>query len=218
LSAVTEHEEKVQDPMGMFLYALRAPETRRQYPRRLKVFLDYLKLEGPIEQQAIEFLSKAKQNVQWAQNSLMQFITFQKERAKNGEISYLTIGNYYKATKLFIEMNTDTPIINWKKITRGIMVLDVSMRGRLEKKFDKAINRIPSFIDTFHKPEVKSKLHITNEEDFILGWSYGYIIDNFSNDFVSTKSRLANTEELKEAYDILFKRTAEIREVIFKGG
>jgi hypothetical protein len=120
LSAVTEHKEKVQDPMEVFLYALRAPETRRQYPRRLKVFLDYLKLEGPIEQQATEFLSKAKQNVQWAQNSLMQFITFQKERAKNGEISYLTIGNYYKATKLFIEMNTDTPIINWKRIARGI--------------------------------------------------------------------------------------------------
>jgi hypothetical protein len=67
-----------------------------------------------------EFLAKVKQNLQWDQNSLMQFITFQKERAKNGEISYLTIGNYYKATKLFIEMNTDTPIINWKKIARGI--------------------------------------------------------------------------------------------------
>jgi hypothetical protein len=120
LSAITKQEEEVQDPMGAFLYALRAPETKRQYPRRLKVFLDYLKLEGPIEQQAIEFLAKAKQNLQWAQNSLMQFITFQKERAKNGEISYLTIGNYYKATKLFVEMNTDTPIINWKKIARGI--------------------------------------------------------------------------------------------------
>jgi predicted transport protein len=81
LSAITEQEE-LQDPMGVFLYALRAPETRRQYPRRLKVFLDYLKLEGPIEQQAKEFLAKAKQNMQWAQNSLMQFITFQTERSE----------------------------------------------------------------------------------------------------------------------------------------
>jgi hypothetical protein len=50
----------------------------------------------------------------------MLFISFQKELVRNGEISYSTITNYYKATKLFIEMNIDTPIINWKKISRGI--------------------------------------------------------------------------------------------------
>ena len=109
-----------QDPLSVFLYALKAPETRRQYPRRLKVFLDYMKLEGPIEQQAVQFLTLIKQNSQWLQSFLMQFISFQKERASNHEISYSTIGNYYKATKLFIEMNIDTPVINWKKISRGI--------------------------------------------------------------------------------------------------
>ena len=109
-----------QDPLSVFLYALKAPETRRQYPRRLKVFLDYMKLEGPIEQQAVQFLTLIKQNSQWLQSSLIQFISFQKERASNHEISYSTIGNYYKATKLFIEMNIDTPVINWKKISRGI--------------------------------------------------------------------------------------------------
>jgi hypothetical protein len=116
----TQYREEEQDPMSVFLYALKAPETKRQYPRRLKIFLDYLKLGGPTEQQVKELLAKAKQNPQWFKNSLMQFIAFQKERAKNGEITYSTIGNYYKATKLFMEMNTDTPIINWKKITRGI--------------------------------------------------------------------------------------------------
>jgi hypothetical protein len=29
-----------------FLYALKAPETKRQYPRRLKVFLDFLQIES----------------------------------------------------------------------------------------------------------------------------------------------------------------------------
>jgi hypothetical protein len=109
-----------EDPLSVFLYALKAPETKRQYPRRLKVFLDYLKLEGPLEHQLKELLTQARQNPQWLQASLMQFVSFQKERAKNGEISYSTISNYYKATKLFIEMNIDAPIINWKKITRGI--------------------------------------------------------------------------------------------------
>lgn len=113
-------ETQYQDPLSIFLYALKAPETRRQYPRRLKVFLDYLKLEGPVEQQAIEFLTRMKQNLQWLQLSLMQFVSFQKELVRSGEISCSTIANYYKATKLFIEMNIDAPIINWKKIIRGI--------------------------------------------------------------------------------------------------
>jgi site-specific recombinase XerC len=109
-----------EDPLSVFLYALKAPETKRQYPRRLKVFLDFLKLQGPIEQQSIQFLTLVKQNPQWLQSSLMQFISFQKERARKGEISHSTINNYYKATKLFIDMNVDTPIINWKKVSRGI--------------------------------------------------------------------------------------------------
>jgi hypothetical protein len=124
---VTQLEEKKEEandddennPLSVFLYALKAPETRRQYPRRAKVFFDFLKLEEPLEKQARDFLSKARQNPQWAQSSLMQFIVFQK-RAQAGEISYSTISNYYKATKLFVEMNTDYPIINWKKISKGL--------------------------------------------------------------------------------------------------
>ena len=31
-----------ENPLAMFMYALRAPESKRQYPKRLKVFLDFL--------------------------------------------------------------------------------------------------------------------------------------------------------------------------------
>ncbi len=96
--APTTTTTQYEDPPSVFLYALKAPETRRQYPRRLKVFLDYLKLEGPLEQQIVEYLTHTKRNPQWLQSSLMQFISFQKERARNGEISCSTINNYYKAT------------------------------------------------------------------------------------------------------------------------
>jgi len=50
------------DPMSVFLYALKAPESRRQYPRRLKVFLDFLKLDGDLAQQARYFLVKVKED------------------------------------------------------------------------------------------------------------------------------------------------------------
>jgi integrase len=48
----------------------------------------------------------------------MKFIEFQKGRCIQKEISESTISNYYKATKLFCEMNDLT--LNWKKISRGL--------------------------------------------------------------------------------------------------
>ena len=46
------------------MYALKAAESRRQYPQRFKMFLDYLKLEGALEKQAKQFLSKARNDIQ----------------------------------------------------------------------------------------------------------------------------------------------------------
>jgi hypothetical protein len=117
---VSSTEEKLEDPLANFLYALKAPETKRQYPRRFKVFLDFLQLDGTFEEQTREFLIRARQNGRWVQDNFMRFILFQKERAKREEISESTISNYYKATKLFCEMNDLA--IGWKKIARGLPV------------------------------------------------------------------------------------------------
>ena len=89
--AVTEEQ---QDPLSMFLYALKAPETKRQYPRRFKVFLDFLKLEGTFEEQAKQFLVKARANPQWAQDNFMQFVAFQIERTRRKEITESTIAKH----------------------------------------------------------------------------------------------------------------------------
>jgi hypothetical protein len=104
--------------MTVFTYALKAAESKRQYPRRLKIFLDYLELEGNLQQQAEQFYLEAIGNHAWVEESLMSFIAYEKERSKNGEISDSTIPNYYRATKLFCEMNDIT--LNWKKIARGL--------------------------------------------------------------------------------------------------
>jgi integrase len=109
-----------QDPLMIFKYALKSSESQRQYPGRLKVFLDYLGLGGTIDEQTKDFAEKARNNPQWLQDSLMKFIVHQKERVSRKEISEGTIGNYYKAVKLFCEMNFDQPIVNWKKVARGM--------------------------------------------------------------------------------------------------
>jgi hypothetical protein len=63
---VNSHLEIIeeQNPIVAFSYALKAPETKRQYPRRFKMFVDFLKLEGPLEEQAKQFLLKARENQQ----------------------------------------------------------------------------------------------------------------------------------------------------------
>jgi uncharacterized protein YecE (DUF72 family) len=40
------YENTDLSPYRKFIYALRAPESKRQYPKRLQVFLDYLKTDG----------------------------------------------------------------------------------------------------------------------------------------------------------------------------
>ena len=62
-------EEK--DPMVVsFMYGLRAPDTKRQYPRRFQYFLNFLSIEGTLDEQAKQFTLKARQNSQSTQESL----------------------------------------------------------------------------------------------------------------------------------------------------
>jgi hypothetical protein len=47
-----EVETLTKNSLAPFIYALKAAESKRQYPKRFKVFLDYLKIEGDLETQA----------------------------------------------------------------------------------------------------------------------------------------------------------------------
>jgi hypothetical protein len=114
-----------ENPLSMFMYALKAPESKRQYPKRLKVFLDFLTSKNELshsdlENQCREFIVKSQIDPKWANNKLMDFVLYQKERVYKNEIVYATIRNYLKTVKLFLEMNSDVPIVNWKRITKGL--------------------------------------------------------------------------------------------------
>jgi hypothetical protein len=114
-----------ENPLQMFMYALKAPESKRQYPKRLKVFLDFLTYKNELfhsdlENQCKEFMIKSQIDSKWANSQLIHFVQYQKERVYKGEIVYATIRNYLKTVKLFLEMNSDVPIVNWKRITKGL--------------------------------------------------------------------------------------------------
>jgi len=83
------------------MYALKSSEARRQYPKRLKMLFDFLGLPGSLEEQANEFLDKARQNIQWSQDSIMKFLDYHKERVRRKELAAGTLKNYYRAAKLF---------------------------------------------------------------------------------------------------------------------
>jgi integrase len=105
--------------MAKLMYGLKSSEARRQYPRRFKMFLDFIGLEGTINEQARQLLVQTKDSPSITDERFMEFVEFQLERSRRGEIAESTISNYYKATKLFCEMN-DISTVNWKKIRRGI--------------------------------------------------------------------------------------------------
>ena len=121
-----------KDAYGAFEYALRAEETKRQWPRRLDVFLTYLQLEGKDVKERTNRLYDLIQNegTSWLELHLIDFISFQKQRVINKEITDTTINNYIKPIKTFCDMNNI--LINWKYIRKGVP------KGRKS-----AIDRIP---------------------------------------------------------------------------
>ena len=106
------------DPWTLYLYAMRSPATKEKYLMRLGKFLDFLRLQGTLENKARFFAEKGKYDSAWAFNGTLEFLQIQKERFSRKEIAAGTIRNYVKSIKLFCQMADVS--IPWEKITRGL--------------------------------------------------------------------------------------------------
>jgi hypothetical protein len=104
----------------MFVYAIRSALTRDYYLRRLRRFFDFINLEKKrtIEERCNLFAEKGKTDSNWAFNSIIEFLQFQKERVEKREITGASLRNFVKPIKLFCEMS-DIPV-PWKKVVRGL--------------------------------------------------------------------------------------------------
>ena len=123
-----------QDPYSLFIYALKAPETKRKYVGHLITFFDFV--DGSperqpnvrrrktteelmnLQQKAYSFVEKARKDKNWAFLRVLEFLQFQKDRIERKEIVAGTLKNYSKAIRLFCEMSEIE--IPWKRITRGL--------------------------------------------------------------------------------------------------
>lgn len=108
-------------PLSLFISMLGSSESIRQYPQRLKVFFDFLKINGDIKEQAITFVNTYKgDNNGELEKQLIMFARYQKERVNNKEISPSTVPNFFKAVKLFCQANRLSNQVEWKLVSKGI--------------------------------------------------------------------------------------------------
>ena len=70
------------DPMAAFTDALKASESKRQYSRRFKIFLDYLNLKGALVEQAEQFYLKASKDPPWCEQNLTKCPKLQKTKTQ----------------------------------------------------------------------------------------------------------------------------------------
>ena len=103
-----------------FFFALRAPESKRQYPNRFEKFLDYLKLEGTFEDKALSLYKKSIDNHQWLTNKLVEFAQYQKQRAQKGEIQNLNRNNALFILDFNDKMQGKDPITGKEKTIKNI--------------------------------------------------------------------------------------------------
>jgi integrase len=148
-------------PLASFIYALDSPAARREYPKRLKIFLNFIGMPGKtVEEQAAAFL--AKNDIQFYRDSIIRFITYNKERVLNKELEAGTLNMYYHTIKLFYDMNEISEKgINWNKISRGLPKTKIHANDRaptieeLRKLMEYADRRIKMLVTVMFSSEIR---------------------------------------------------------------
>ncbi|HSF51255.1 MAG TPA: hypothetical protein VLA74_10890 [Nitrososphaeraceae archaeon] len=109
-------------PYENFIFALKSSETRRQYPKLLKIFLDFINIDKskPIEERADVLYKISIENRKWLESQIFRYVKYYREKVEKREISAGTLKNYLKVVKLFCRMNDLEDQIHWYKIKIGM--------------------------------------------------------------------------------------------------
>lgn len=116
-----------QHPISIFLSMLGSKESKRQYPQRLQVFFNFLKIEGnDIWEQSLIFIERFRKKSLYEEEDhelekqLILFINHQKERIEKEGLSPSTIPNYFKAAKLFCQSSHLSNRVEWKLVSKAL--------------------------------------------------------------------------------------------------
>jgi hypothetical protein len=65
-----QREQISNGPYNRFIYALKAPESKKQYPKRLEVFLNFMEIDGlNLEERLYNLYNTSKSDTEWLQDS-----------------------------------------------------------------------------------------------------------------------------------------------------
>jgi hypothetical protein len=105
---------------------MNSPVTRERYSTRLRSFFVHIGIGGTtMQERCRRFVEKVKVseeengNSKWAYAYVIKFLQHQKNRCDKKEIAGSTVRGYYKAVKLFAEVN-DNILLPWSRIKRGL--------------------------------------------------------------------------------------------------
>ena len=96
------------------MYAFNSKESKRQYPKRLQRFLDFIDIRsGSNEENCNLFYKKLKvkkDSTSWLENELFKFFSLHNQRVESGEISIEIIKNCFKPIKRLNTINYERSI------------------------------------------------------------------------------------------------------------
>jgi hypothetical protein len=93
-------------------------------------------------------------------------------------------------------------------------MLDDKMKGVLDQLIVRTTISFHTLMSSIRVD--KAEFYIQSESDYATGLAHGMILTSFISDFKTHNRREPNQEEMTEASKILFDRTTELKEAIFK--
>ena len=83
-----ENNDDYNNAYSFFLYGIRSPVTRDYYLRRLRIFLNFIKLvpDETMEKRCNYFAAYARNNPSLVFRNIIEFLQFQRERVERKEI------------------------------------------------------------------------------------------------------------------------------------
>jgi hypothetical protein len=93
-------------------------------------------------------------------------------------------------------------------------MLDDNMRGVIDQLIVRTTISFHTLMSSIRVD--KAEFHIQSESDYAIGLAHGMILTSFLCGSKTHNNREPNQEEMIEASKILFDRTTELRQAIFK--
>lgn len=188
--------------------SVRSPTTKKQYPRRLKQFFDFIGgLSGDtVEEQALAFLAQAKREPEyWVEDSILLFVNHQKDRVLiTKEIAAGTLYNFYQPIAIFCKRHKHSlPPIDWDMLSESLPKAKRAANDRVPTVEE--IKKLVEYTDRAIRPIVytmcSSGIRVSSWD--YLKWKHVTPIENEKGDEILAAKLKVYAEEHDEYFSFI---------------